>query len=80
MASFPIYHPENNWKIYYEAYVDGEKQWSGIYWVSYKRKDSAVRAAKRVFNREEMIMINGQRIEYRWIVSKTPPNQEEVSD
>lgn len=74
MPSSPIYHPENNWKIYYEAFTNGEKQWSGVYWVSYKSKGSAMRAAKRVFDDERMLVFdNDTRVNYKWVVSKTSP-------
>lgn len=73
MASFPIYHPGNYWKIYYVAFKNGEKRWSGIYWKSYKYKSSAVRAAKRQFDNWVMHDSDGEIITYKWVVSQTKP-------
>ena len=73
MASFPIYHPENYWKIYYNAFKNGSKLWSGTYWKSYKYKSSAVRAAKRQFAKCVAHDSDGETITYEWVVSQTKP-------
>ena len=73
MTSFPIYHPANYWKIYYEAFKNGEKLWSGIYWKSYKHKSSAVRAAKQQFDDRITYDVDGGVVTYKWIVGQTKP-------
>lgn len=72
MASFPIYHRDDYWKIYFEVFRDGEKSGAGVYWKSYKHKSSAVRAAKRQFDRT-IRSWDTSCLTYKWIVSQTNP-------
>jgi hypothetical protein len=76
MASFPIYHPVDNWKIYYDMYLNGTIMNSGIYWTSYKHKSSAVRAAKRQFDNRASYTQDGI-ITYKWIVGQNKPEKGE---
>lgn len=73
MASFPIYHPENYWKIYYEIFKNGKIFNSGTWWKSYKHKSSAVRAAKQQFDDRVDNSIDGEIVTYKWVVSQTKP-------
>ena len=76
MASFPIFHPATDWKIYYETYHNGKKNGSGIYWKSYKHKSSAVRAAKQIFDNKEGYSPDGP-VTYKWSVGQTRPEKGE---
>lgn len=76
MASFPIYHKDSEWKIWFKRYVDGEFRGSGVWWRDYKHKSSAVRAAKKYFG-DRTGHFHDKTITYEWIVSKTNPWEEE---
>lgn len=76
MSSFPIYHPADNWKIYYDAYRDGKFHHSGVYWKSYKHKSSAVRAAKQQFD-SKIVYVPDCNITYTWTVGQTKPEKVE---
>ena len=76
MSSFPIYHRDDYWKIYFEVFRNGVKAGSGVYWRSYKHKSSATRAAKRQYDRT-LDCLDGETLTYKWIVSQTNPWTEE---
>ena len=72
MASFPIYHRDDYWKIWYKVYEDGIYRCAGVWWQDYKHKSSAVRRAKKQFG-EPRIDSDGRVTSYEWFVSKTNP-------
>lgn len=73
MGSFPIYHRDDYWKIYYEMFRDGKKLAQGLHWKSYKHKSSASRAARQTYALPRVYPETGEVITYRWIVSQTNP-------
>jgi hypothetical protein len=76
MASFPIYHPASDWKIYYKMYRDGAFLNSGTYWKSYKHKSSAIRAARGLFDKVNVYPETGEIITYTWTVGQSKPEEE----
>ena len=79
MANFPVYHRDDDWKIWFETYHDGEKIGAGVWLQSYKHKSSAVRRAKKQFNRQLIDYSNGRVTTYKWTVSQTNPWSTESS-
>lgn len=73
MGSFPIYYRDDYWKIWFETFKGTEKIGAGVWIQSYKHKSSAVRAAKRQFDRDYIDYRDGQVITHTWTVSQTNP-------
>lgn len=61
------------WKIWFDLYNGNMKIGSGVWHQSYTRKHNAVRAAKRMFNRERINKYTGKVYTYKWIVSQGNP-------